>query len=150
MIWSPVPSAQPIWVIYGPGRRKRLPHRGKSYVCIGRVGFSLPSPALSPDCVGARTAQLEIVLSLFGRQGWRAGTHPVFGGRVRPGDSEEARRRILSTFPMRRPGTPEDIAKAILFLASEDASWITGTFLTVDGGRDAALLDLSDLKEPLR
>jgi NAD(P)-dependent dehydrogenase (short-subunit alcohol dehydrogenase family) len=41
-----------------------------------------------------------------------------------------------------------DIAKAILFLASDDDAWITGTFLTVDGGRDAALLDLSDLKEP--
>ena len=61
-------------------------------------------------------------------------------------DPEEARRRVLSTFPMRRLGKPEDIARAIAFLASEDASWITGTFLTVDGGRDAALVDLSDLK----
>ena len=35
---------------------------------------------------------------------------------------------------MGRLGKPEDIAKAILFLASEDASWITGTFFHVDGG----------------
>lgn len=61
-------------------------------------------------------------------------------------DPEEARRRVLSTFPMRRLGKPEDIAHAIAFLASAGANWITGTFLTVDGGRDAALLDLSDLK----
>lgn len=61
-------------------------------------------------------------------------------------DPEEARRRVLSTFPMGRLGKPEDIAKAILFLASEDASWITGTFFHVDGGRDAALVDLSDLR----
>lgn len=61
-------------------------------------------------------------------------------------DPEEARRRVLSSFPMRRLGTPEDIAGAIAFLASCEAAWITGTFLTVDGGRDAALLDLSDLK----
>jgi NAD(P)-dependent dehydrogenase (short-subunit alcohol dehydrogenase family) len=71
-------------------------------------------------------------------------TQPYFNGFR---DPAEARRRVLSTFPMRRLGTPEDVAKAILFLASGDAAWITGTFLTVDGGRDAAMLDLSDLKE---
>ena len=31
-------------------------------------------------------------------------------------------------------GTPEDIAKACVFLASDNASWITGTVLAVDGG----------------
>jgi NAD(P)-dependent dehydrogenase (short-subunit alcohol dehydrogenase family) len=63
-------------------------------------------------------------------------------------DPEQARKRVLSTFPMRRLGKPDDVAKAILFLASDDAAWITGTFLTVDGGRDAAMLDLSDLRGP--
>lgn len=63
-------------------------------------------------------------------------------------DPVEARRRVLSTFPMRRLGKPEDIAKAILFLAGADAGWITGTHLFVDGGREAALVDLSDLREP--
>lgn len=61
-------------------------------------------------------------------------------------DPAEARRRVLATYPMGRLGKPEDIAKAILFLASEDAAWITGAFLMVDGGRDAALLNLSDLR----
>jgi NAD(P)-dependent dehydrogenase (short-subunit alcohol dehydrogenase family) len=61
-------------------------------------------------------------------------------------DPAEARRRVLSTFPLGRLGKPEDIAKATLFLASDDAEWITGTWLVVDGGRDAALIDLSDLK----
>ncbi len=63
-------------------------------------------------------------------------------------DPAEAQRRVLSTFPMGRLGKPEDVARAILFLASTDAAWITGSFLTVDGGRDAATLDLSDLKDP--
>jgi NAD(P)-dependent dehydrogenase (short-subunit alcohol dehydrogenase family) len=36
--------------------------------------------------------------------------------------------------PMKRLGTPEDIAKAALFLASDEAAWITGAALTVDGG----------------
>lgn len=60
-------------------------------------------------------------------------------------DPAEARRRVMSTFPLRRLGTPDDIAKAALYLASDDASWVTGTWLVVDGGRDAALVDLSDL-----
>lgn len=36
--------------------------------------------------------------------------------------------------PFGRIGEPEDIARAALFLASEDASWITGQCLAVDGG----------------
>ncbi|HWP40343.1 MAG TPA: SDR family oxidoreductase [Tepidisphaeraceae bacterium] len=61
-------------------------------------------------------------------------------------DPEEARRRVLQTFPLGRLGEPEDIAKAILFLASTDASWITGVHLFVDGGREAAMPDFSDLR----
>jgi NAD(P)-dependent dehydrogenase (short-subunit alcohol dehydrogenase family) len=37
--------------------------------------------------------------------------------------------------PLGRPGTPEDVAKAMLFLASDDAAFITGVALPVDGGR---------------
>jgi NAD(P)-dependent dehydrogenase (short-subunit alcohol dehydrogenase family) len=61
-------------------------------------------------------------------------------------DPELARRRVEQTFPLRRLGTPEDIANAARFLASEDASYITGAILYVDGGRHAALPDLSDLE----
>lgn len=61
-------------------------------------------------------------------------------------DPVEARRRVLSTFPLGRLGRPEDVAGAALFLASDDAQWVTGSWLVVDGGRDAAMVDLSDLR----
>ena len=44
------------------------------------------------------------------------------------------RRRMSGTF-MRRIGAPDDIADAVLFLASDYASWITGQVISVDGGR---------------
>jgi len=42
--------------------------------------------------------------------------------------------RLVKWYPLGRVGEPEDIANAAMFLASDEASWITGTVLTVDGG----------------
>jgi len=57
----------------------------------------------------------------------------------RGGMQEEAYQAFLehsrSTHPLGRVGVPEDIAAAIAFLASEQASWITGVTLSLDGGR---------------
>src|ERR1700674_3053824 len=47
----------------------------------------------------------------------------------------EAIARIVSTVPMGRMGSSEEIAKAALFLASDDSSFVTGVELFVDGGR---------------
>lgn len=52
---------------------------------------------------------------------------------------EAARRDMESTIPVRRLGEPVECANAILFLASEEASYITGACLNVDGGRTAEL-----------
>ena len=41
---------------------------------------------------------------------------------------------IANSVPLGRFGTPDEIAKAVVFLASDDASYITGTEVFVDGG----------------
>ena len=44
---------------------------------------------------------------------------------------------VLSAVPARRPGTPDEVAACVRFLAGEGASYVTGTTLTVDGGMSA-------------
>lgn len=52
--------------------------------------------------------------------------------------SEERRKQIIASIPLGRLGKPEDVAEAVVFLASDDASFITGEILDVNGG---ALMD---------
>jgi len=47
---------------------------------------------------------------------------------------EDIKKEYLAKIPLGRFGTPEDVAKAALFLASRDSDYITGNFLFVDGG----------------
>ena len=49
----------------------------------------------------------------------------------------ERRDRIAANIPLRRIGEPEDIAYCALYLASDEASWVTGTNIAVDGGETA-------------
>jgi NAD(P)-dependent dehydrogenase (short-subunit alcohol dehydrogenase family) len=49
-------------------------------------------------------------------------------------ESEQFKKNIVNTVPMRRMGTPDEVAKVVSFLASDDSSYITGIELFVDGG----------------
>ncbi|MGG1662311.1 SDR family NAD(P)-dependent oxidoreductase [Brevibacillus sp. NRS-1366] len=57
---------------------------------------------------------------------------PLIAGR-----NEEMNQHLINLHPMGRLGRPEEVAKAVLFLASDDASFVTGTSLLVDGGYTA-------------
>lgn len=48
--------------------------------------------------------------------------------------ADSAREAMLAQIPLDRPGMPEDVAKMVAFLASEDAGYITGQVVAVDGG----------------
>ncbi len=50
---------------------------------------------------------------------------------------KQAKKTLESSFPLRSIGDPEDISGAVAYLCSDDAKWITGTVLTVDGGMSA-------------
>jgi NAD(P)-dependent dehydrogenase (short-subunit alcohol dehydrogenase family) len=73
------------------------------------------------------------------------GPHGIRVNAIAPGptDTEATRkivpegilRQILATMPLPRQGTPEDIVGACLFLLSDEARWITGQVLNVDGGQ---------------
>lgn len=51
-----------------------------------------------------------------------------------PAERTEAQKRLLASIPLGRPGRPREVAAAVAFLASEDAGYITGEILDVNGG----------------
>ena len=53
---------------------------------------------------------------------------------------EKLRRQFIDGTPMGRPGEPEDIACAVLYLVSDASSWVTGKVFEVDGGSEASAI----------
>jgi NAD(P)-dependent dehydrogenase (short-subunit alcohol dehydrogenase family) len=72
---------------------------------------------------------------------------PVDTPLARANHSAETRETYGEMVPMRRYGTPDEIADGILFLASEQASYITGQSLAIDGGFVAAGILVNDLHD---
>jgi NAD(P)-dependent dehydrogenase (short-subunit alcohol dehydrogenase family) len=121
--------------------QKSLPllNDGGSIILTGSVAGSKGTPAFA--IYGATKAAIRNFV--------RAWTVELKDRRIRsnvlsPGPTEtpaigqqpaDAMARLLSTIPMGRMGKADEIAKAALFLASDDSSFVTGIELFVDGGR---------------
>ncbi len=65
---------------------------------------------------------------------------PMFDGFLaEQPDPEAARAKLARRTPLGRIGTPRDIADGFVYLASDDAAWVTGTALVIDGGVTAGI-----------
>ena len=90
----------------------------------------------------AKAGMISLTKSMavrFGRYGVRANAiapgsirTPIWQERVEK--EPEVLNRLVKWYPLGRVGEPEDVARAALFLASDEAAWITGAVLPVDGG----------------
>jgi 3-oxoacyl-[acyl-carrier protein] reductase len=47
---------------------------------------------------------------------------------------QEAKDAFLNQIPMKRPGTPQDVARVVVFLASPASDYVTGQVIPIDGG----------------
>ncbi len=119
--------------------------RGGAIVFTGSIGSQLAAPAnvvYAASKAGLRAVVRILAVELVA-QGIRV--NMVSPGPTEtpilyrnPGMDEQAadalRQMMIANTPMKRMGTPEEIARAVLFLASDEASFITGVDLFVDGG----------------
>jgi len=103
-----------------------------------QVGMGLNAYSASKGSVRAIS---KAAATQYGKNGVRV--NAVFPGVIETPmskgleSSSEALQRINAMTPLGRLGKPEEVANAILFLASDEASFITGAELTIDGGYSA-------------
>jgi NAD(P)-dependent dehydrogenase (short-subunit alcohol dehydrogenase family) len=120
---------------------------GASLVAIGSLHATVPFP----DCVGynaAHGALAQIVRTLANE--WaprRIRVNAVVPGWIRTAGENglygaDHLDRVAPLLPLGRFGTAEEVAAAVGYVCSEDARYVTGSFLTVDGGLAASLARL--------
>jgi NAD(P)-dependent dehydrogenase (short-subunit alcohol dehydrogenase family) len=106
----------------------------------GRMAYGTSKAALI-----AMTRQFAVEVAEWGITVNAIAPGPVDTPLVQAHHSSSTRSTYADMVPMRRYGTPEEIANGVLFLASEQASYITGHTLAIDGGFIAAGVLVRDL-----
>ena len=113
---------------------------GGSIVNVSSIAGVLTHPWMAPYCIAKAGLDMltRCAADELGSEGIRVNS--VLPGVVRTPmasiltDSEVSRREYLRRMPLSRIGEPEDVARLVAFLLSEDARWITGQLVGVDGG----------------
>jgi 3-oxoacyl-[acyl-carrier protein] reductase len=105
----------------------------------GKMGDITSAPGYGPSKAGvdALTKTLARQLAPYGINVNAVSPHAI-ETEMSAQWSEKRRKEIIASIPLGRLGKPEDVAEAVLFLASDQASFITGEILDVNGG---ALMD---------
>lgn len=105
----------------------------------GKLGDITSAPGYGPSKAGidALTKTLARQLAPYGINVNAVSPHAI-ETEMSAQWSEEKRKEVIASIPLGRLGKPEDVAEAVLFLASDEASFITGEILDVNGG---ALMD---------
>ena len=101
----------------------------------GKMGDITSAPGYGPSKAGvdALTKTLARQLAPYGINVNAVSPHAI-ETEMSAQWSEERRKEIIASIPLGRLGKPEDVAEAVLFLASDGASFITGEILDVNGG----------------
>lgn len=101
----------------------------------GKMGDITSAPGYGPSkaAIDALTKTLARQLAQYGINVNAVAPHAI-ETEMSAQWSKEKRKSIIEAIPLKRLGTPEDVARAVLFLASDKASFITGEILNVNGG----------------
>ena len=117
---------------------------GGSIVNLSSAAARLGSPNEYVDYAAAKAAIDAFTIGLakeVAPQGIRVNSvHPGWMSAMRTSVSSadpEQRKKLNAEVPLKRSGTAEEAAQAVLFLASDDSSYVTGSELVVDGGLSA-------------
>ncbi len=109
---------------------------GGSIVNMASELVGLGGPRLAPY-VAAKAGVIGLTRSLaieFGPERIRVNAVAPGPTDTRMVDRDELSPGFIETIPLRRIGQPEDVAAAVAFLCSDDAAWVTGQVLGVNGG----------------